>query len=49
MKNEELATVPLIVHDAECSRYCKYIFALTLLAAMEAIAFGAFALTLAIR
>lgn len=46
---DELTTIPLIVHDAACSRYCKIIKMLVVFAVCEAVVFGAFALTMAIR
>ncbi|HIS40770.1 MAG TPA: hypothetical protein IAC12_08100 [Candidatus Aphodovivens avistercoris] len=40
---EELTTMPLIVHDAACSRYCKIIKMLVVFAAAEAFAIAGIA------
>lgn len=49
MNEDQIPTVSLIAHESECSRYCKIIKMLVAFAVCEAVAFGAFALAMAIR
>lgn len=49
MNEDQIPTVSLIAHESECAFYCKVIKWLTAFAVCEAVAFGAFALAMAIR
>ena len=49
MNEDQIPMVSLIAHESECSRYCKIIKMLVVFAVCEAVAFGAFALAMAIR